>query len=91
MDHMLGTRVTRFGQEPTVEPDCRIYLLLRNSTILLRERKIGKKFYLFQILYILGEHILGNKFVTNIRLPKVIVSGICDGITRHIENNFKFS
>ncbi|WMT53762.1 glycosyltransferase [Ferroplasma acidiphilum] len=90
MDHMLGTRVTRFGQELAVEPDWRIYLLLRNSTILLRERKIGKKFYLGQILFILGERILGTGFGKNIRLPKVIVSGLYDGLTRHTGDNFKF-
>lgn len=91
MDHILGTRVSRFGKELTVEPDWRIYLLLRNSTILLRERKIGAKFYLGQILYILGSRILGTRFGTNIRLPKVIVTGLYDGITRHIRNNYKFS
>lgn len=90
LDHELGTTVNRFGRNISVESDWRLYLLIRNSTILLREGKINTKFYLYQAFRQIGQRLLALKIRDNAKLPMVAVKGLHDGIFKDFEDNFKF-
>ncbi len=90
LDHELGITVNRFGRNISVESDWRLYLLIRNSTILLREGKISMKFYLYQALRQIGQRLLALKIRDNAKLPVVALMGLHDGFFKDFEDNFKF-
>ncbi|MEM3829818.1 MAG: glycosyltransferase [Conexivisphaerales archaeon] len=90
LDHRVGTRVSWLGKEFGIESDWRLYLLYRNSTVLLKEKKITLQFYLHQALYHIIIRLLGSGVRKNLRLPSVVLTGISDGLSRDLSNNFKF-
>lgn len=91
IDHELGEMVRRFGKRISIESDWRLYLLLRNSTALLREKRIGLKFFLYQSMRQIGHRILASRMRENFRLPIVALVALHDGHSRNFSDNFKFS
>ena len=77
IDHRLGTRLGNLPHEPLF----RIYYIIRNSTVLLIERKLNLNSYIYQIMYWSPSSILNDGFS---KYCKILITGIFDGLFRRL-------
>ena len=77
IDHRLGIK---FGKL-IYEPQFRIYYIIRNSTVLLTERKLPITNYVSQIAYWSLSSVLHDGIVS---YSKIFIEGIIDGISRKL-------
>ncbi|MEM3334031.1 MAG: glycosyltransferase [Thermoplasmata archaeon] len=84
IDHRLGIKLGRI----TYEPPIRFYYIVRNSTVLLLERKLPLSLYLFQIINWSKALILYDGLLKYIRVLSI---GFFDGLKKNLgkkEKNF---
>lgn len=83
IDHRLGIKKNGL----LYEPDYRIYYIIRNSTVLLIEKKINLKMYTFQAFMWIMFSILNGKLYHSI---VALISGFIDGINHNLGKNSTF-
>ncbi len=83
IDHKLGVR----GNKAVFEPSYRLYYIIRNSTVLFMEGKIGFNFYYRQIRY-WAVNLLREKGIFTVLKPLVV--GFLHGIQKKMGKNFYF-
>lgn len=77
IDHRLGNKIGNLFYEPLD----RVYYIVRNSTILLFERKISYSEYIYQILFWSRSSIINDGFI---RYIKTFIKGINDAFSRRL-------
>ena len=84
IDHRLGTKK---GKLSSYEPPIRVYYIIRNSTVLLMERKLSLAFYAHQIIGWSLSSIYQDGIIT---YSRTLITGLIDGLTRKLGNKMKF-
>ncbi|SMD30772.1 glycosyltransferase [Picrophilus oshimae] len=84
LDHRLGLIVN--NSKKPIEPDWRLYLMCRNSFILLRERKINLSIFIWQLVGWFINDLLNGKPLTKLYKYFIIYSfGIKDAINYYMD------
>ncbi len=77
IDHRLGIKLKRL----VYEPQLRIYYIIRNSTVLLMERKLPLTNYMSQIVYWTLSSILQDGII---KYSRTLIIGIIDGFSKKL-------
>lgn len=83
IDHRLGIKLKKRAYEPPF----RLYYIIRNSTVLLMERKIPFTIYAYQIIYWTRSSIFHDGIV---RYSRTLILGIIDGLARKLGKKIDF-
>ena len=84
IDHRLGIKLGRLAYEPQF----RIYYIIRNSTVLLMERKIPITSYMSQIAYWTLSSILHDGIV---RYSRTLITSVIDGLSKKLGQKMDFT
>ena len=90
LDHIVGIRIKTTRIRLAYEPEYRIYLITRNSLVLLREKKINIYFFIRQLLIWYTVSFILNHSKNILTLLKIFFVATNDGINEDYTNNFKF-
>lgn len=77
INHRLGTKVGILHYEPPI----RLYYIIRNSTVLLTEKKLPFANYLYQLLFFSFSSLIHDNVIKNAR---VLIIGFIDGLNRNL-------
>jgi len=77
MAHRLGKGILFRGKVSNYEPSWRFYYIVRNSTVLFKEKALDLRFYIVQILRRFYSSLYNEGFRKS---SKSLILGLCDGI-----------